>query len=143
MPVNNFSVGRDISLTIVTAAGVLAFDLLTDFQSKQETTKKRIKGLDGKTRFVRFFDGWTGNLKIQRRNRVVDDYFSQLEAAYYAGVNEKACSITDIKTEPDGGLSQYRYYGVLLDLDDAGKWSGDDTVDQAISFVAERRIIVQ
>lgn len=143
MPINDFTVGRDISLTIVTASGPLSFNLLTDFQSKQDTTKKRIKGLDGKTRFVRFFDGWSGSLKVQRRDSTVDDYFAQLEAAYYAGINEQAVSITDIKTERNGALTQYRYFGVLLDLDDAGKYSGDDTVDQAISFVAERRIKIQ
>jgi hypothetical protein len=142
MPVNNFSVGRDINLTIVTASGPLSFNLLTDFQSKQDTTKTRIKGIDGKTRWVRFFDGWSGTFKVERRDRTVDDYFSQLEAAYYAGVNEQAVSITDIKAEPDGSLSQYRYYGVLLDLDDAGNWSGDATVKQSISFVCERRIII-
>lgn len=139
MPINDFSVGRDITLTIVTATGTLRFSLLTDFQSKQDTTKKRIKGLDGKTRFVRFVDGWSGTLKIQRRDSTVDDYFAQIEENYFLGVNEKACSITDLKQEPNGALTQYRYIGVLLDLDDAGKWSGDDTVDQSISFVAERR----
>ena len=142
MPVNNFSVGRDISLTVVTASGPLSFDLLTDFQSKQDTTKTRIKGIDGKTRWVRFFDGWSGTFKVERRGRTVDDYFSQLEAAYYAGINEQSVSITDIKAEPNGAFSQYRYYGVLLDLDDAGNWSGDATVKQSISFVCERRIII-
>jgi hypothetical protein len=143
MPINNFSVGRDISLTVVTASGPLGFNLLTDFQSKQDTTKKRIKGIDGKTRWVRFFDGWSGSLKLERRDSTVDDYFAQLEAAYYAGINEQAVSITDIKQEPNGGLTQYRYFGVLLDLDDAGKWSGDDTVIQSVSFVCERRIKIQ
>ena len=140
MPINNFSVGRDINLTIVTASGPLAFNLITDFQSKQDTTKTRIKGLDGKTRWVRFFDGWSGTFKVERRNSTIDDYFSQLEAAYYAGVNEQAASITQIIQEPTGNLTQYRYFGLLLDLDDAGNWSGDATVKQSISWVCERRI---
>lgn len=143
MPINDFSVGRDLSLTIITASGAVSFSLRTDFQSKQDTTKKQITGLDGKTRFVRFFKGWSGSLKIQRRDSTVDDYFAQLEAAYFAGINEKAASITQLISENNGALTQYRYFGVLLDLDDAGKWSGDDTVDQAISFVAERRIKIQ
>lgn len=140
MPINNFSVGRDISLTIVTPSGPINFNLLMDFQSKQDTTKKRIKGLDGKTRFVRFMDGWSGSLKLERRDSTVDDYFAQLEANYYSGVQEGGVSITDIKSEPGGNLTQYRYFGVLLDLEDAGKWSGEDTVNQTITFVAERRI---
>ena len=143
MPINNFSVGRDISLVIVTAGNPISFNLLTDFQSKQDTTKTRIKGLDGKTRWVRFFDGWSGSMQIERRDSTVDDYFTQLEAAYYAGINEQAASITDIKQEPNGAITQYRYFGVLLDLDDAGKWSGDATVKQSISWVCERRIKIQ
>jgi hypothetical protein len=143
MPVNNFSVGRDISVTVVTASGPLFFNLITDFTSKQDTTKTRIKGLDGKTRWVRFFDGWSGSFKIERRDSTPDDYFSQLEANYYQGLNEQAASITEIIQEPNGSLTQYRYFGALLDFDDAGNWSGDATVKQTISFVCERRIKVQ
>lgn len=143
MPINNFSVGRDISLVIVTAASPIQFNLMTEFQSKQDSTRTRIKGLDGKTRYVRFFDGWSGSFKIERRDSTVEDYFVQLEAAYYAGINEQAASITDIKQEPNGSISIYRYFGVLLDLDDAGTWAGDATVKQSISFVCERRIKIQ
>lgn len=143
MPVNNFTVGKDVSLTIVTASGPIGFNLLTDFTSKQDTTKTRIKGLDGKTRWVRFFDGWSGSFKVERRDSTADDYFSQLEANYYAGLNEQAASITEIIQEPNGGLTQYRYYGVLLDFEDAGAYSGDATVKQTLSFVAERRIKIQ
>lgn len=143
MPINNFSVGRDVSVTIVTASGPLSFNLVTDFKSKQDETKTRIKGMDGKTRWVRFFDGWTGSFAIERRDSTPDDYFAQLEANYYAGINEQACSITEIISEPNGALTQYRYFGVLLSFDDAGSWAGDATVKQSISFVCERRIKVQ
>jgi hypothetical protein len=143
MPVNNFSVGKDVSVTIVTQAGPLSINLITAFQSKQDTTKTRVKGIDGKTRWVRFFDGWSGSFKLERRDSTPDDYFSQLEANYYAGINEQAASITEIIAEPNGALTIYRYIGVLLDFDDAGNFEGDSTVKQSISFVAERRIKVQ
>lgn len=143
MPINNFTVGRDISVNVVTASGPLSFNLLTGFQKKQDATKTRIKGMDGKTRWVRFFDGWSGTFKIERRNSVVDDYFAQLEAAYYAGINEQAVSITEIIQETDGSITQWRYFGVLLDLDDGGESGGDTTVKQTVSFVAERRIKIQ
>lgn len=142
MPVNNFSVGKDVSVLINTASGPLSFNLITGFRSKQDTTKTRIKGLDGKTRWVRFFDGHSGSFSIERRDSTPDDYFAQLEAAYYAGINEQAASITEIIQEPNGSLSVWRYFGVLLDLDDAGSWAGDATVKQTISFVCERKIRV-
>jgi hypothetical protein len=143
MPINNFSVGRDISLVIVTNNGPIQFNLMTEFKSKQDSTRTRIKGMDGKTRYVRFFDGWSGSFMVERRDNVVYNYFAQLEAAYYAGVNEQAASITNIIQEPTGSISIYRWFGVLLDLDDAGTWAGDATVKQSISWVAERMIQVQ
>lgn len=140
MPTNNFNVGRDITLTIVTTSGPLNFNLLTSFRSKQDSTEQRIKGIDGVTRPVRFFDGWSGGFSIDRQDSTVDDYFSQLEANYYAGVNEQAASITETVTEVSGAVTQYRYVGVLLKLDDAGTWEGDKTVKQSISFMASRRM---
>jgi hypothetical protein len=140
MPINNFSVGRDLNLTVVTPAGPMSFNLLTNFKSKMDDKKVTVKGIDGKTRHVRFVDGWSGSFSIERRDSTPDDYFSQIEQNYFAGVNEQACSITQIIKEKDGSLTQYRYFGVLLSFDDAGEWAGDNTVKQMISFICERRI---
>lgn len=142
MPVNNFSVGRDISLDITGPQGPLRFNLITSFNSKQASKEQVVKGLDGITRPVRFFDGWTGGFDIERQDSTVDDYFSQLEANYYAGLNEASVSITETVTEVSGAVTQYRYTGVLLKLDDAGSWAGDATVKMKLSFVASRRFKV-
>lgn len=142
MPVNGFSVGRDVSLDITGPSGPLRFNLITKFSSKQSTKENAVKGLDGITRPVRFFDGWTGSLDIERQDATIDDYFSQLEANYYAGINEASVTITETITEVSGAVTQYRYMGVLLKLDDAGDWSGDATVKQKLSFVASRRVKV-
>jgi len=139
MPVNGFSVGRDVTLTIVSPSGPLNFSLITDFTSKPEQTEKKIKGLDGVTRHARFPDGWTGSFSIERQDSTVDDYFAALEANYYAGLNEQPCTITETITEASGAVSQFRYLNVLLKLDDAGDWSGDNTVKQKISFLASQR----
>lgn len=139
MPSNNFSTGRDITITVVTASGPLFLNLITNFQKKQDSTETKIKGMDGKTRFVRFFDGWSGTIKLERRDSTMDDLFAQLEANYYQGLNEQACSITEVIQEPNGAITQYRYLGVLLKFDDAGDASGDSTIKQTVSFVAERR----
>lgn len=142
MPINGFSVGRDVSLDIVGPSGPLRFNLVTKFSSKQDVQDKKIKGIDGITRPVRFFDGWTGSFEIERQDSTVDDYFSQLEANYYAGLNEASVTITETITEVSGSITQYRYLGVLLKLDDAGDWAGDATVKQKLSFVASRRVKV-
>ncbi|MDE3022874.1 MAG: hypothetical protein KGI54_13630 [Pseudomonadota bacterium] len=140
MPLNNFSVGRDISLDIIGPQGPLRFNLITNFTSKQDATEQKVKGLDGIMRPLRFFDGWTGSFSLERMDSTVDDYFSQLEANYYAGLNENPVTITETIQEPTGGVSQYRFMGVLLSLHDDGAWSADATVKQTLGFMASRRV---
>lgn|SRR5574340_754645 len=142
MPVNGFSVGRDVSLDIVGPQGPLRFNLVTMFSAKPDITDQKVKGLDGITRHVRFPDGWSGTFSIERQDSTLDDYFAQLEANYYAGLNESSLTITETITEVSGAVTQYRFVGVLLRLDDAGDWEGDKTVKQKLSFVASRRIKV-
>lgn len=142
MPLNGFSVGRDVSLDIIGAAGPLRFSLITGFSCKPDITDQKIKGLDGITRHVRFPDGWAGSFDVTRQDSTIDDYFAQIEANYYAGMNEQPCTITETITEVSGAVTQYRYLQVLLKLDDAGSWQGDQTVKQKVSFVAARRVKV-
>ncbi|HCA26554.1 MAG TPA: hypothetical protein DEP05_02745 [Betaproteobacteria bacterium] len=139
MSVNGFSVGRDISLDIVGPDGPLRFGLITSFTTKPDMVDHKVKGLDGITQHVRFYDGWSGSFEIERQGSMVDDYFAQLEADYYAGKSESNCTLTETITETSGAVSQYRYLGVLLKLDDAGAWKGDSTVKQKIAFMASRR----
>ncbi len=140
MPVNGFSVGRDVSLSIVTASGPLRLSLITGFSAKPNTKDQPIKGMDGVTRHLRLPDGWAGSFDVERQDSTVDDYFAQLEANYYAGQNEAPATITETITEPNGSVTQYRYTGVLLKLDDAGSWTGDASVKQRLSFIASRKL---
>ena len=77
MPINNFSVGRDVSLDITGPQGPLRFNLITNFNSKQATKEQAVMGLDGITRPVRFFDGWTGGFDIERQDSTIDDYLDR------------------------------------------------------------------
>lgn len=140
MPLQGYTVGRDVTYTVSGPDGPIRFSEITKFTSKQDKTEKKIKGLDGITRHLRFPDGWSGSMEIDRRDSTVDDYFAQLESNYYAGLNEDGGTITETITEADGSVSQYRYTGVLLSLDDAGSKGGDDNVKMKVSFVASRRI---
>lgn len=142
MSVNGFTVGRDLSLDIIGANGPLRFNLITDFKAKPDITDQKVKGLDGITRHVRFPDGWSGSFTVERQDSTIDDYFAQVEANYYAGLNETTLTLTETITEASGAVSQFRYTGVLLKLDDAGEYKGDSTVKQMVSFVAARRIKV-
>ncbi len=140
MPVNNFTVGRDISLDIIGSSGPIRFSKIVKFASKPDQTSQKIKGLDGITQHLEFPDGWSGSFDIERQNSAVDDYFAQLESDYYAGLNRKPATITETIREADGSISQFRYVNVLLKLDDAGSYQGDKSVPQKVSFVAARRL---
>lgn len=142
MPQNSFSVGRDVSLDIITSNGPLSFGLITKFTSKQDIVDKKVKGIDGITRHVRFPDGWSGTFDIERQDSTLDDYFATQEQQYYDGIAEQACTITETISEVDGSVTQFRYLGVLLKFDDAGDKSGDSTITQKLSFLASRRIKV-
>lgn len=140
MPINGFSVGKDLILTVVTGAGPINFNLITDFKSKQDTTEQKIKGIDGITRHVRFQEGWSGSFEVSRQDHALDDYFAQIESNYYAGVQDTEVTITETITEVDGSVTQWRFREVLLKYDDAGDYKGDSEVKQQVSFIASRRM---
>lgn len=142
MPQNGYSIGRDITLNIVTGDGPLRVTGITAFRSKQETTETKIRRLDGTIDHVRFYDGWTGSFTVERRGPILDRYFNKLEADNYAGITEAEVTITETVTEQNGAVSQYRYRKVLLKFDDAGEWRGDSNVKQNLAFLSSRRITI-
>ena len=142
MALNGYSIGRDIALDIIGPSGPLRFNQIISFMSKPDTTDQKIKGLDGITRHLRFPDGWSGSFEIERQDSTVDDYFTQIEANYYAGLNEVPVTITETVTEVNGSVSQYRYVQVILVLEDAGTWTGDKSVHQKVRFMSARRVKV-
>lgn len=142
MPLQGYSVGRDFQLVLQTPTGPLPVPKVTGFSRKQDATNERVKRIDGITDNVRFFDGWSGSLQVQRTGPEVDRYFAQLEANYYAGLNELPAQIYETIQEPNGATSQYRYDGVMLTYDNPGDVAGDATVKMQLSFVASRRNLV-
>jgi len=141
MSQNGYSLGRDVTLTIILPDGSsLGLGKVTGFDSKQDTTDQKIKGIDGITDHLRFYEGWSGSFEMERRGPEVDAYFAKLEANFHAGADEPPATLQQTIVEPNGQVSQYRYERVLLKYDDAGKWGGDKSVHQKITFVASRRL---
>src|SRR5690242_2966779 len=122
MPINNFSVGKDVSLTAITSYGPLTLIGLTDFTADPMTTDLKSKAIDGTPRFGFIPDGWKGSFKLDRLDASIDTYWAQVEADYYAGKNLQAGTINEIITEADGSITQWRYDGVVLRLEKAGEW---------------------
>jgi hypothetical protein len=139
MPINGFTVGRDLTLVINAPSGVLRVSLLTEFDAKPTVTDAKVIGLDGIVRHQIFHNGWQGTVSVERQDSTIDDYWAQLEDDYYNGLVQGACAISETISEPDGSVSQYRYEGVVLKLTDKGNFKGDATVKQKLDFLASRR----
>jgi len=141
MPVNNFTVGKDVSLVIQLATGPLTLTL-TDFGAKVKTTTLESKPLNGIKQHAYIPDGWDISFKVDRMDTSADDFWANFEAQYYAGVNQVAGVIYETISESDGSVSQWRFPGVVVKLDNAGDFSGDKKVEQTFSGMASMRIRV-
>ena len=143
MPVNGFSVGKDVSLTVVTSTGSISTLGLISFNSKQGNIKIKSKRIsDGKTHHGKIPDGWSGTFKFDRLDPSLDIYFANEEAGYYAGQNIPPATIQEINQEADGSISTWRYDEVVLYFDDAGNWEADKKVEQTVSFDATDKVRV-
>ena len=141
MPLQGFSVGRDISFDITDTTGApLDFGLLTEFKSKKDNKKHKVNPIGGGSIEITFPDGYSGTFKYERRNSSADDYFCRMDANYYAGTDTPQLSFTETVQNPDGSISQYRYIGVTLSYDDGGTWAGDKTVSQTIAWHAAKKL---
>lgn len=148
MPINTgfgvLSTGKDVSADIVMASGRhLVLSNITSFDAKPSTKKLSSLGIDGITRSASLPESWALSFDVDRADRLVDDWWAEYEAAYYAGDTIQNCTILETIQEADGSIAQYRFEGVALNLDDAGLWRADQFVKQKISGVASKRVRVQ
>src|ERR1700733_14655986 len=116
MPLNNFTVGKDVQLVIQTQNGPLQL-ALTDFGSKPKVTTIHSKQLDGTAIEGYIPDGWDLSFKIDRMDTTADDFWAQYEAAYYAGVNQLSGVVYETINEASGSISEWQYNGVVIKLD--------------------------
>jgi hypothetical protein len=143
MPMNGYTVGRDVAIDINTPGGLLRLGGVTDFDRKQVTTQVKVRPIGQKPAYLELPDGWDGTMAIERKDSLLDDFIAQLEVAYYAGVEMNGSRITETITEVDGSLTQYRYNGVFWKLDDAGSVKQNDTVKMKLGWCASDRVKMQ
>ncbi len=139
MPVNGFSVGKDVSLVIKLSSGTLTLAGLTSFSRKPSVTKISSKLITGLRKTGTIPDGWQGSFKLDRFDSTVDDFWAAFEAGYFNGDNQPSGTIYETIKEASGAITKWRYEDVTLSFDDAGDFAGDKRVEQTISFEASRR----
>lgn len=138
----SFSVGRDATLDITTSKGLFRIGIITDFNLKPKYKSIESHGLDGINRTAHLPAGGDGTISFDRGDSQVGDFFAALENDFYSGIALQAGTITQTITEVSGAVTQYRYVGVMLKLDDPGTWKGDDKVAGKIGVTFSRKIKV-
>lgn len=148
MPINTqfglMSIGKDARMDVTQSDGsILNIAQLTDFDVKPITSQIQSKGLDGIDRFGVIPMGWQMTFSVDRQDRTLDDWWANYEEAYYAGNVIQNISITQTIQEGDGTISQWRFEGVAINLDDLGNWKADAYVKQKLTAKASKRVRVQ
>lgn len=143
MPINGYTVGRDVVLRVVKSDGtVLAIPGLTNFRKNPDMSDQKVMKIDGNVDHLVFPGGWSGSFELDRTDATIDDFVVDFEAAYYAGQNILPGTISETITEANGSVSQYKYLRVMLKPTDMGNVSGDAPVRQSLAFMASRRVKV-
>ena len=141
MAQQGYSIGRDTTVAVILASGAtLQLGKVTSFDARPMVSETTVRALDGVNDHLRFLEGWTLSMEMERRSADLDSYWAQIEANYYAGISDTPCTIQQTIAEPDGSVTQWRYQSCMLKFDDPGKWSADGTVKQKLSAVASQRV---
>ena len=136
-----YSLGNDVTLVVIKPDGTtLNLGKTTKFTAKQDDSMQTIAPLTGGTDHLRYFKGWSGSFDVERQGPELDQYFAQLEANFYAGIQELPVTLQQTIVEPSGAVSQYQFLKTILQYTDAGDWAADKSVSQKISFSSSRRI---
>lgn len=139
-----FNTGHDVAFEMVDPdTGIaLSIPIKTGWDKKQRTEQVKSRPLNGPPLFEEDPDGWEGTADLDRSNAVVDDLFARREQQFYDGGTNRQFTFLETIQEVGGGYTQYRYTGVAIKLDDAGRAERGKTVAQKISWTAGRRIKV-
>lgn len=141
MPVNNLSIGHDVTVTIfdTTTQSVVSFPARTGFSAEPITKTINSEPLNGPPLFAEAPNGWRGTLDFDRTDPSIDIYFANYETAYYNGNNPVNGTITQTIQEKDGSVTQFEFTGVAMKLAQAGMWKAAEKVAMRIDWNASQR----
>lgn len=143
MPVNNYTIGKDVSLVIQTENGPLTLPGLTDFSADPVVVDIKSKPMTTGIPIHAYIpDGWRLSFKVDRTDPTIDSYWATFEAAYFAGGNQQSSgTILETIQEVDS-VSVWRYTNVVIKLDKSGDKGADKKVEMNLSGMASQRIRV-
>jgi hypothetical protein len=116
----------------------------TEFDSRQRTAQLESIAIDGTPRFRDLEEGWEGSITFDKGSDNFDAFIAAKEAARYAGQEPPFISILQTIADPNGNPSAiYRFDGVTLREEDAGRYTGNTKVTQRVAWRASFRVKVQ
>lgn len=142
MPVNGFTVGRDVTITMVGANGVdlvLAPDQITNFDAKPIKKEDWSRPLNLPPKPLYLPDGWRGTVQLDRQDSSLDQFQSDYEQQYWNGENMLPGTILQTITEDDGTTTQYRFDGCMFWVEEPGQWHDGGKISQRMEFCASTR----
>jgi len=135
MSAGPLTVARDVSLVITLPAFqfLLSPDYIEDFEAKPDAKVDKFLGVSGIITPYMVFEGGMFDMTIARTDAQVEQYWSLLEAEWYAGTNIPGGTIHETITEVNGSVSQNIYTNVQLKVDTFGMRKGNELIRQKLS----------
>lgn len=142
MPVNGFTVGRDVTITISGPGNtsiVIPADQVTSFDAKPGKREVWSRPLNQPPMPVYMPDGWRGRVTIDRSDATLDTFLANLESSFWNGQNQLPGSVLETITEDDGSVTQWQFPQAMFWVDDPGTYHADGIVAQHLEFCAGQR----
>lgn len=142
MPVNGFTVGRDVVVTMAGPGGaqiIIDSTQITNFDAKPHNRKEWSRPLNVPPMPIYIPDGWTGVVEVDRTDATLDTFQTSLEDTFWNGQNTLNGTILQTVTEDDGSITQYQFEGAMFWVDNPGNYKAEGRVTQHIEFCASRR----
>lgn len=142
MPVNGYTVGRDVTVNMVGPDGVniiLSPEQITNFTAKPLKREDWSRPLNSPPQPLYMPDGWKITIACDRKDASLDSYQSDVEQAYWSGQNMLAGTILQTVIEANGTTTQYRFDSVQFWIEEPGNYVADGKVNQHIEASAATR----
>jgi len=138
MAINNLSLGPDITLNIHSPTGEVVIPTVVSFMCEPTPEVRKSVAINGNVLFAPIPLGYTGSLETDRTSPAIEEFWTNYEKQYYAGVNLQPSTITVTIREANGSITQWIATGVMFDAQSFGTWSGTDFVKQTLKFNAAK-----
>jgi hypothetical protein len=141
LPVNGFTVGRDVTITMAGSGGTIVIPSaqVTHFAAKAMKKQTWSRPLNSPPQPIYMPDGWQGSVSVDRADSTLDTFQSTLESNFWNGRNTLAGTIMQTITEDDGSTTQFQFINAMFWIENVGDYAADGIVKQSIEFCSGER----